>query len=91
MGNLSPLFRTLLVAIPMLMFAVPASAQMASTKPYASLFLVRDADAITAPEAARALPLLPALTSETQVPVPAIPREAPVPVMRTAWPTSASP
>ena len=80
MGNLSSLFRTLVVAIPMLMFAVPASAQMASTKPYASLFLVRDADAITAPEAARALPLLPALTSETQVPVPAIPREAAVPV-----------
>ena len=80
MANISSLFRTLLVAISMLMFAVPASAQMASTKPYASLFLAHDADAVAAPEAAWALPLVPALTSDAQMQVPAIPREAPLPV-----------
>jgi hypothetical protein len=80
MADISPLFRTFLVAIPMLMFGVPASAQIASTKPYASLFLVRDAGAVTVPEAANAVPLLPALTTDAQVPVPAIPREAPVAV-----------
>ena len=80
MANISSPFRMLLVAVPTLMFAVPASAQIASTRPYASLFLVRDADAGKEPEAASALPLLPALTAEAQVPAPAIPREAPVPV-----------
>ena len=80
MADRSALFRTLFVAIPMVTFAVPASAQIASTKPYASLFVVRDAGAVAVPEAARDLPLLPALTADAQMPVPAIPREAPVAV-----------
>jgi hypothetical protein len=76
MAKISPLFRTLFVVIPALMYAVPASAQIASTKPYASLFLVRDADAVVVPEAARALPVMPALTAAGQV--AAIPRNPPV-------------
>ena len=80
MANISPLFRTLFVAIAMLMVAVPAAAQIASTKPYASLFLVREAGAAELPDASTALPLVPALTADAQVPVPAIPREAPLPV-----------
>lgn len=80
MADISPLFQTLLVAVPMLAFAVPASAQIASTKPYASLFLVRDAGAVTVPEATNAVALLPALTTDAQVPVPAMPREAPAAV-----------
>jgi hypothetical protein len=91
MAAISPLFRTLLVAVPMLMtFAVPASAQIASTKPYASLFLVRDAGAVTVPEATNAVPLVPALTTDTQVPVPAISREAPAAV-KSGLPRSLQP
>jgi hypothetical protein len=80
MATFSSLFRTAFVAIPMLTLALPASAQIASTKPYASLFLVRDADAVTVPGAARALALVPALTADAQSPAPAIPRESAVPV-----------
>ena len=80
MADISPLFQTLLVVVPMLASAVPASAQIASTKPYASLFLVRDAGAVTVPEATNAVALLPALTTDAQVAVPAIPREAPAAV-----------
>ncbi len=71
MAKTSHLFRTLFVAIPVLISAVPAAAQITSTKPYASLFLVRDVDAVAAPEAATALPLVPALTAAGQVaPIP---------------------
>jgi hypothetical protein len=80
MATISPLFRTLSVAVPMLMFAAPAGAQIASTKPYASLFLVPDSRQITAADTAAALPLLPVLAAETQAPAPAIPRDAPVAV-----------
>ena len=76
MAKISHLLRTLFVVIPMLMCAVPASAQIASTKPYASLFLVRDVDAVAVPEAARGLPLMPALTAAGQV--AAIPRNSSV-------------
>ena len=76
MAKTSHLFRTLFVVMPMLMCAVPASAQIASTKPYASLFLVRDVDAVAVPEPATALPLVPALTADGQV--AAIPRNPPV-------------
>jgi hypothetical protein len=75
MANISPAFRTLLVAIPTLMLALPASAQMASRRPYASLFIVRDADTSAAPEA-WAPPLLPALMVDAQAPAPAIPHQA---------------
>jgi len=68
----------LLVAIAMLVYAVPGAAQIASTKPYASLFIVRDAGGVAVPEVAGALPILPTLTADAQM--PAIPREAPVPV-----------
>ena len=78
MATISPVSRMLLVAIPMLICAVPGSAQTASTKPYASLFLVRDAATVAVPEPAKALPLLPALTADAQVPT--IPRESPVTV-----------
>ena len=76
MAKISHRFRTLFVVIPMLMCAVPASAQIASTTPYASLFLVRDVDAVAVPEAAGALPLMPALTAAGQL--AAIPRNPPV-------------
>ena len=72
MAKISPLFRTVFVVIPMLMYAVPASAQIASTKPYASLFLIRDVNGVDVPEAARALPLMSGLTAAGQV--PAMPR-----------------
>ena len=76
MAKISPLFRTLSVVISMLIYAVPASAQIASPKPYASLFLARDVNAVGVPEAARALPLMSALTASEQV--AAIPRDLPV-------------
>jgi hypothetical protein len=53
----------------MLMCAAPASAQIASTKPYASLFLIRDVDVVDVTEAARALPLMSGVTAAGQVPV----------------------
>ena len=52
MATISRVFRTVTVVIPMLMCVVPASAQIASTKPYASLFLIRDVDGVAVPEAA---------------------------------------
>ncbi len=70
MAKTSPLCRTVFVVIPMLMYAVSASAQIASTKPYASLFLIRDVNSVDVPEAARALPLMSGLTAAGQVPVP---------------------
>jgi hypothetical protein len=76
MAKISPLFRTLSVVSSMLIYAVPASAQIASPKPYASLFLARDVNAVGVPEAARALPLMSTLTASEQV--AAIPRDLPV-------------
>ena len=78
MANPSPVLRTLFVAVAMPMLAVPASAQGASARPYASLFIVRDADTIAAPEA-WAPPLLPALMADAQAPAPAGPGQSVVP------------
>jgi Domain of unknown function (DUF5658) len=74
MATISRVFRTGIVVIPALMCVVPASAQIASTKPYAALFIIRDVG-VAVPEVAGAVPLMPALTAAA--PVAAIPFDTP--------------
>lgn len=75
MATISRVFCAVFVVIPTLMCVVPASAQIASTKPYAALFIIRDVGGVPVPDAAGALPLMPALTAPA--PVAAIPFETP--------------
>jgi hypothetical protein len=66
---------TLLVILPMLC-ATPAYAQIASTKPYASLFLIRSLDATGTPQGLKPLPLTAAVAAAAQTMTTA--HEAPV-------------
>jgi hypothetical protein len=75
MAPLSRAFRILIVVVPMLC-AAPASAQIASTKPYTSLFLVRDASGVEIPGGTRTPPLIAARLSDAAN--AAVPLERPV-------------
>jgi len=74
MVAISRLCPPLLIAVVLFSSAAPAQAQIPTTKPYASLFLIRDVDAV----GSQPLSLAAAITTLSDVPAP------PAPVSRPA-------
>jgi hypothetical protein len=69
----------LLAALSLVCCAVPAQAQIATTKPYASLFLVRSVDAVDSQGQSTSAPLsTPLMTASAAMPV-AVPPATPPP------------